>query len=159
MSEGPPAVRSLVEHLGEELVELGLSSPRIIALPGSALPDSPSVFLLASGRAARAVLHWSPAGSGDVVARGTRRAEGAIEALGPELSTVVLRPILHGDFAGRSYALTPWGRPLSNSRVLWVLQRFATAPRILGWLLSAAETTCQPVPLEAIPQAIRRPLE
>ena len=79
MSEGPPAVRSLVEHLGEELVELGLSSPRIIALPGSALPDSPSVFLLASGRAARAVLHWSPAGSGDVVARGTRRAEGAIE--------------------------------------------------------------------------------
>jgi hypothetical protein len=148
-----------------------LSEPIAAALGGRApmsvvaldFPDSSgnstSKLLIrdAAGRPRLVLLVSSPRGS-EIVARGMERAAAAREALGPDLGDVVLAPVQSGRVQGLSYAILPYGEPLSNRRLLRRLDTLRFRKPVLHWLRAATARTAGPVRPEEVESVLAGPL-
>src|SRR5262245_36505559 len=86
------------------------------------------------------VLCSSPAAPG-LVARDVTNAAAAKRMLGERLGSVILDPLVAGEIDGLSFAIFPWHRPCSNSRIVWAAERPLLGARVLGWLHAAATAT------------------
>lgn len=63
----------------------------------------------------------------------------AVEALGPDLSTVIVMPIDTGYVEGNSYSICRYYPPLRNSGVPRLLARKFIAAQVCGWVIRVAE--------------------
>lgn len=111
----------------------------------------------ADGRPAAVVLVSSPKAPG-LVARGMQRAREAKMLLGPQLGQVILSPLCEGEAAELSFAALPHCQPLSNSKLIALMQRRRLRPVVLTWLRDATALTAAEPPPDRIESAFVRPL-
>lgn len=139
----------------------GLDKARVEPLSmETAVADAPTRTLVTdpSGRPI-GVLFLSSHVDSDMVRRSVTNTETAKNVLGPALGSVCLAPIAEGYFAGLSYVLWPWHRPLSRSRWVLAVQKRVVGPRILAWLRQATQRTLSPLEPEAFERLCVRPAE
>ncbi|NET58962.1 MAG: hypothetical protein F6K47_23305 [Symploca sp. SIO2E6] len=94
-----------------------------------------------------------------LVARGMERTRLAKQALGSDLGRVVLDPLLEGEIRGLSYAVLPYCQPLSNSRLVWPVQRALLSPHVFQWLSGLTEATATVVHPEQVEPDFMEPLK
>jgi len=106
------------------------------------VPDAPSRTVVLGARGEPiAVLFVSTPVDATYVARNVAKAEKARRILGEDLGSVILEPLVDGEFRGLSFALWPWHRPMSSVRGLARLQKRLLSGRVLAWLRGATEAT------------------
>lgn len=120
--------------------------------------DGTTVFTLRDSARPRAVLLCSAPASPDLVLRGTLCARRAKEALGPSLGAALLDPVAEGRVNGLSFTVWPWCEPLSDSRVIWAVQRALLRRPLLEWLRRATEHTAVEVEPARVEEAYATPL-
>ncbi len=153
--------KDLIEHIRSELAGRGLefSSVRTLS-PWKDTPDDPSKLLLERAEGApSAILLVSPGAAPDVVKRRSDRARESAKLLGEGPGAAVLLPELEGVFAGRSYAVIRWQRPLSKSRLVWPVQRIGVRRRVFSWLADALRVSMRDVPQGQLEAVARDPLQ
>lgn len=106
-----------------------------------------------------AVIMWSSAVAPDMVSRGAARARAAREALGANLDSVPLMPLLEGTLEDRTFAVMPLMIPLSTKRLIGRVQRWRIAPSILRWLQGATVRTRKELSTEEKTTGFGHPLE
>ena len=94
-----------------------------------------------------------------LVARGMERTRLAKQALSPDLGRVILDPLLEGEIRGLSYAVLPYCQPLSNSRLVWPVQRALLSPHVFQWLERVTEATATKVHPKQIEPNFMEPLK
>jgi hypothetical protein len=137
-------IRPLLDRILEELRETGLDAAEIrpMRLHGPVVADA-SAKLVVEGRRGRpeAVLMLSNPAAPEAVARDMEGAREALELLGPEVGSVVLLPLLRGEYESQSYAVLPWQCALARNLWRWRAQKYLLAPRLLRWLRDVTRTT------------------
>jgi hypothetical protein len=110
--------------------------------PPKEVADDPMKLLVQdqSGQPAGVLLCSAPVAP-ELVAGNMERSRRAKQLLGADLGRSILDPLLEGRAFGLSYALLPYCRPLSDSRVLRRLQRLVLGPALFDWLRRATEAT------------------
>ena len=83
----------------------------------------------------------------------------AKQALSPDLGRVILDPLLEGEIRGLSYAVLPYCQPLSNSRLVWPVQRALLSPHVFQWLERVTEATATKVHPKQIEPNFMEPLK
>lgn len=128
-----PQLRGLVEDhaINDAIEQLGPEKTGVDSTTKGVIRDR-------RGHPAAVVICSRPAAP-DLVKRGVDNAERIRAMLGPELGSVILRPLATGCVEGLSYVILPWRRPLSVSRLGWVSQRSRLRPQVLCWLRLAIE--------------------
>lgn len=94
-----------------------------------------------------------------LVKRSVQRAAEAKSILGPDVGSVILEPLAEGVFEGFSYALWPWRRPLSSSRLFFYMQKRMLQSAVLSWLREVAARTRHPAAAEEIRAHYALPLQ
>jgi hypothetical protein len=123
------------------------------------LPDSSTKYLGFDRQGQIvAVVICSPAILPDAVDRNLELMKLAWCALGG-WSDVILAPYRTGRVAGRSYAVFPYCRTLTQSRYVWIAQRAWIRPVVLEWLRGALATTVRDASDRERDESFRIPLE
>jgi hypothetical protein len=95
----------------------------------------------------------------NLVTRSVSKAHECRAALGEKLGSVILEPIVHGESSGRSFALWPLKRTVSDFRLVRYFQRRFIRNAILSWLESAtAETLRMPLDVSILEENYIEPL-
>ena len=132
--------------------------PTLLASPS--LPDGTYKFLLRDARGRRsAVLILSSPASPMMVARAMDRAMQAKDVLGPVLGGVILTPLATGETNGRTFAILPYCRPLSENKLGWLLDRQRLRPMVFRWLRHVTEVTASAPPADRIQSDFVAPLQ
>lgn len=117
--------------------------PMQVCSDGQAVADSPSRCLVVDQRGRSVgVLFLSNPTSPLLMHRAIQRSRSAREILGRHLKSVVLQPILEGEYDGLSYVMWPRHRILSSRRLLRHVQTRSIASRVLDWLRQVQSQTC-----------------
>jgi hypothetical protein len=124
---------TIQDELRGVLSRSGLSPNLVPERLSSMVEDGPSVFLVQDKRTP-AVFLISPAAFPDAVSLEHERATEMKAHLGSDLGSIILDPIALGRSMGRSYALLPLKKRLSNNRILWSFQRLSIKASLMGWL-------------------------
>jgi hypothetical protein len=135
--QGQAWVMALEEAIKSELRDVlsrsGLSPNFVPERLSSVVDDSPSVYLVKDKRTP-AVLLISPERFPDVISLEHVKAAEMKAYLGCELGSIILDPIALGRSMGRSYALVPLKKRLSDYRMLWSFQRRSIKASLVEWL-------------------------
>jgi hypothetical protein len=94
-----------------------------------------------------------------LIARGMERARSAKQALGSDVGRVILDPLLKGEIHGLSYAVLPYCQPLSNSRLVWPVQRAFLSLHVFQWLSRVTEITATRVHPKQVEPNFMEPLK
>lgn len=100
----------------------------------------------------------SSADGPDIVQRAVASLDAARQALGPDAGSAVIEPWHHGVLGGRSFALFPYLRPISEARVIGRCQILLLRGRVLRWLRDVARLTSRSPAASAIGSAFTDPL-
>jgi hypothetical protein len=137
-------VTILEERIAAELratfAQSGISAKLKTRRLSSAVDDGAAVFTVGDKHMA-AILLVSPPQFPDVVSHEHEKAAKMKRHLGPELGSTILAPLALGKYMGRSYALMPLKKQLSDNRLLWALQRRAIKPSVIAWLRQVQSAT------------------
>ena len=127
--------------------------------PSNPWADDPAKFRVfdATGAVVAVALLSNPNGP-QLIAQAMARARAARNALGETLGRVVIEPLAEGELAGRSYAILPYCRPLSDSRAVWAAQRALLRGPVLRWLRGVARQTQTGVGTDGYLKSFRDPL-
>lgn len=119
-----------------------LCSKGELQLQGARVDDGPyrGVVIDKTDRPLGVMFLSNPVAPG-LAERCATRSAAAKKTLGPDLSRVILNPILQGEHQGTSYTLWPWCQPLRQSRICKLMQRNFLGPGILSWLHDATAKT------------------
>jgi hypothetical protein len=121
--------------------------------------DGTTVLLLRdSAGQSRAVVLCSTPVSPDMVQRAMNRAHQAKVILGASTGATILDPLAEGSVRGLSYAVLPYCNGLSESRLVWWIQRELLRPSIFDWLWRVTECTVCDVEPAAIDRSFAEPL-
>lgn len=94
------------------------------------------------------------------VKRAMRCASEARQYLGPEgLGQPVLEPIAEGTLGGASYAVLPYCRPLSATRVIAAWQRSVVGPDVLDWMRHITTHSVREPSTDQIRERFQKPLQ
>lgn len=167
-NDSRPTLDQVATELRESLRDVladgrGFGSMRPLSVSGAAVeplvPDHVTKWLIRDrvDQPRAVVLCSSPVAPG-LVSRGMQRAREAKRALGPDLSRVILDPLHEGEVLGLSYAVLPFGRPLSESRWIRAWQRRRLLPTVLDWLRGAARATLREAVGAEVEAEFERPL-
>jgi len=88
-----------------------------------------------------AVFSLSSPCSPDLEARDLQLASIARRILGPDLQTVIPKPLVSGRIRGLSFGIHPWFDRASKSKWRWPIQRHFLVPKVLEWLRNATRKT------------------
>jgi hypothetical protein len=130
-----PRLGPLLEQIASDLAAAGIEA-------------RPEAVLLLANRAAPTSVRRSMA-----------RAREAADHLGPALGSVVLLPLLGGDFEGLSYAVLPWQRTPAETGWRWQAQKLKLTPRLLRWLREVVRATVRDASEAQLAERVRDPLE
>jgi hypothetical protein len=135
-----------------------ISSLQVYGGPAT-VADSASKYLAldARGRRLGFVLCSSPIRP-ELVAQDLRKARQARRLLGA-YGRVVIEPLVRGSLDGLSYALLPYCRPFSTSRLLWPAHRLFVGAAMLQWLRAAARQSRVAPTSDQIEHAFVEPLK
>ena len=116
---------------------------------GMKLADSAIKFTVLDQGRPVAVALCAPDSHLDCVGPATRSSVQCKQLLGTPLGTHILSPLAADELEGLSWAIYPYCTPLSDSRLLWPLQRKFLRQSVFEWLLDVAkETVCDVSPSE-----------
>jgi hypothetical protein len=143
----------LSQSIGKDLKILLVSG-------GTKAADSPSFSMIAnaSGRP-MGMLFISAAINPALMERAMTKAQDAKEVLGPDLGSVILQPLAHGNFRGLSFVMWPWRQEISSFFLTRYFQRRFLRYRVLSWILDVAKCTRRPVDHSGIKIDYERTLE
>jgi hypothetical protein len=166
MNTGIGAVLQLHSDLLDELRRSGRLNgsagavrPLVESYKKSLTADSPTRTLLPGARGEPfAVLFVSSPVDAGYVARSLANAAQAKRLLGDEFGSVILEPLVQGEFRGFSFAVWPWHRPRTTIRGLAYLQTRLLLPRVTDWLRGATERSARDPTREEIESAFAEPL-
>ncbi|MBI4563352.1 MAG: phosphotransferase [Planctomycetes bacterium] len=133
--------KMLLETLRSELRIHELRRGTLLCLPREVPDDVAKVAVQDSNGVTRVVVLCSSPAFPHQVEKGLKAAEDARRALGEELGSVILEPLLTGFLEGRSFAAVPYCKPFSDHPVWRPLQDWKLRPRVLGWLRAATTRT------------------
>lgn len=141
--------------------ELGIAaeSLQVSLLYRGDLADSTSIHLAkdGAGRPLGVVL-WSPGSAPEAVGESMRKAATAAAALPAAAASHVLLPVAQGRVEGRSYAVLPYCKSLSDFRPMWWLQRRTAGRFVTSWLREVCKTTVSTVSSAAVEASFEKPL-
>jgi hypothetical protein len=161
---GRPTIGDLSQWLHAPLADaLGVQYEKLefSALSrGDKVEDGTTVLLLrnAATNQSLAVVLCSPPVSPDMIKRAMDRARQAKLILKESAGTHILDPLAQGSVHGLSYAVLPYCRSLSESR-LWWIQRALLRPLIVDWLRQATECTVRNAEPASFEQRFGAPLQ
>lgn len=98
--------------------------------------------------------HTNPA----LIGRSVARAREAAEALGPELASVIIKPLAEGHFDDLSYVIWPLHRDLSHIRLLGFVQKKKLISPVFNWLRAQSSQTAMQVQNDVVDDFFRDPL-
>jgi hypothetical protein len=156
------SVGPLLERIRADLLSSGIAARdfRAIESEGPRVADASTKVLIAdAGGKPEAVLLVANPATPVTVRCGVERAREVADRLGPRIGSVVLHPLLSGDFEGRSYAVLPWGRAPANNLWRWRAQKLWLVPRLLGWLRDVTRTTMRELGADQRVARVCEPLE
>lgn len=160
--------RQAMERLCQELVEslqvgLGntsrIGSIALLCTPKDVADDPLKLVVCNATGRPMGVVHCSPRGSGDRVARDMELTRQAKRLLGDRLGRVILEPLAEGDVRGLSYAFHAQCAWLSTWRPLRTVQRMALRERVFTWLGRATAMTITQLEPEEMECGFVRPLK
>jgi len=150
---------ALAKPVGEALLSVARVGSIQPLGPDKPVADQTYKYLVTSSEGKPlAVVLCSPSVSPDLIARGSRCASDAKQALGPELGNVVLDPLGEGELAGLSYTVLPYRQPLSEKRLAGWLERRRVGPKVLDWLQGLTRQTMCDVSEAEVHARFHRPL-
>jgi hypothetical protein len=155
-------MRPLFDRILSELRASGLDAALIRPMQrhGPAVADASAKLLIeARGGRPEAVLMLSSPAAPGAVARDMEGAREALELLGPGVGSVVLEPLLRGEYESQSYAVLPWQRALARNLWRWRAQKYLLAPRLLRWLRDVTRTTQRELEETRLEARVRQPLQ
>ena len=125
------------------------------------LIDSPSIYLV-PGLLAKddAVLRISSQEFPDSVEERVQKSRRARNVLSDDLAAVIPKEIFDGRFMGRSYAIWPMYRPISDYKIIRLIQKWRLYDNVFAWLRGvAAASINRNVSPTTFDQRYRLPLE
>lgn len=164
MADSDPSrlIERFLEHLKPKLADLKVNTGafRLIDSRGPFLPDeSTKAIIDDKNERPSVVLFVSPESGSAIVGRAIERSKDVAEMLGPALGSVVIVPLLCGEFESRSYAVLPYQRTLESTRWKWRLQRLWLAPRLFRWLRAVVRATASDAQDAQLAERVFGPLE
>lgn len=121
--------------------------------------DAPSRSTIANARGRPvAVMFLSSPVSPGLIGRNLANARAAGAMLGEDLGSVILEPWTEGRFEGRTYAVWPWYRPLSDYKPWAHCQKLMLRAPVLAWLRDATLQTNKRVAPADLDVKYREPL-
>jgi hypothetical protein len=155
-------IHPLLERLSAELLTSGINVRdfRAIKTPGPEVFDASTKLLVAGARGRpEAVLLVANPATPMSVQEGLTRTQEVADYLGPVVGSVVLQPLVSGDFEGRSYVVLPWERVPADNIWLWRAQKLWLIPRLLGWLRDVTRITAHDLDADQLGERVSAPLE
>jgi len=139
-----PPFKHLEDSLRTQLQKYGggFGGLTLLRPPTPGVSDNPFKFCVhdSFGRVV-GIAAYSQREAPRAAAIAAEKAKVAKSSLGVVLGSVILDPIALGEVEGLSYVVLPRKYPLSNSPLLWRLQRRSLRPRLLSWLRSVTRET------------------
>lgn len=101
----------------------------------------------------------SAASAPDFVEKGVRRASQVRSTLGERLGSVVLQPVLTGEYLGRSFAIWPYHHPVSSGGLTGKAQALVVQLRVARWLVDSARHSVEELPDSEVEARYEQPLK
>jgi hypothetical protein len=155
----PPDIpRDLSGPIQESLGREPVGAIERLRFPGDCANATIKLLVRNSGGSPRFIALVSPRDWPGVVAKSMEAARGAGECLGDDVGSVILAPVYNGEVGGRSCAILPYRRPLSNIPGWRSLKNRLMHRPVLDWLRRATQRTANEIPPSDLESRIAAPL-
>lgn len=149
---------ALVEPLNEALPDQTALRLDYLCPPKAVADDATKLVATdTQGKPHAVVLVASPSGP-DLVRRGLENASEIKQRLGDDLGTVVLEPLCMGTIEQRTFAVFPYCKPMSTSKLGKRAHRIMLRPIVLNWLSETTRQTARVPSADQRQNAFNEPL-